>query len=119
MNGPDFDFDHWRKLAQTAPDEFERQRRAAVDRLIEDCNGTRQLKGLQCRIDLERARTRTPMKSCLRLSSLMWEQFLDFNNILHDWTLAKAGGATSATMGQVIPFSPAGTRSPGTEAGRR
>lgn len=103
MSRIDFDFDYWRDMAQTAPDEFERQRRAALEQLIDECNGTQRLRGLQCRIDMERIRTRTPMKSCLRLSTLMWDRFLDFNNALNHW--APSGGISPITeKAEIIPF---------------
>lgn len=105
MNRIDFDFDRWRDLAQTSPEEFERQRRAVVDQLIEGCDGARRLRGLQCRIDLERDRTRTPMKSCLRLSSLMWDRFLDFNDALNDGMLARVSMEPPETAGaKIVPF---------------
>ena len=105
MSRKDFDFDRWRDLAQQSPEEFERQRRVIVEQLIEDCNDTRRLRGLQSRIDLERARTRTPMKSCLRLSSLMWDRFLDFNEVLNDWMLARERMEPPVTAGaEIIPF---------------
>lgn len=43
----------------------------------------RRLQGLQCRIDLERMRARTPLKSCLRLSALMWDAFLECRDALN------------------------------------
>jgi len=70
-----FDFDEWSALAKAAPEEFESRRHDAIERIISNCTNTRRLRGLQCRIDLERARARTPMKSCVRISALMWDSF--------------------------------------------
>jgi hypothetical protein len=70
-----FDFDEWSALAKAAPEEFESRRHDAIERIISNCTNTRRLRGLQCRIDLERARARTPLKSCLRLSEMMWDSF--------------------------------------------
>jgi len=70
-----FDFDEWSALAKAAPEEFESRRHDAIERIISNCTNTRRLRGLQCRIDLERARARTPLKSCVRLSALMWDSF--------------------------------------------
>jgi hypothetical protein len=72
-----FDFDEWSALAKAAPEEFESRRHDAIERIISNCTNTRRLRGLQCRIDLERARARTPMKSCVRLSALMWDSFYE------------------------------------------
>lgn len=78
-----FDFDSWAMLARTAPDDFEQRRRAVIESQISSSDNVRRLRGLQCRIDMERIRARTPLKSCLRLSTLMWEAFVDLNNSLN------------------------------------
>lgn len=77
-----FDFDVWARLARTAPDEFEQRRRDAIESLISSSNNVRRLRGLQWRIDIERKRARTPLKSCLRISTMMWDAFMDLNNAL-------------------------------------
>ncbi|WP_109015842.1 DUF3135 domain-containing protein [Novimethylophilus kurashikiensis] len=71
-----FDFDAWRQLAEHSPEDFERQRRSAVEKVIngQGCN-TRRLLALQTRIDLEILRAKTPLNACLRLSVLMWDYF--------------------------------------------
>jgi len=71
----DFDFNEWIELAKVAPDEFERRRRDAVESLISSSDNVRLLRGLQCNIDMERVRAPTPLKSCLRLSNLMFNTF--------------------------------------------
>jgi hypothetical protein len=78
-----FDFDEWVVLAKTAPDEFEKRRRSVVENLISNSDNIRRLRGLQCSIDLERIRARTPLKACLRLSTLMSDAFLDMNTALN------------------------------------
>lgn len=78
-----FDFDEWAMLAKTAPDEFEQRRRDVVECLISNSDSIRRLRGLQCSIDLERIRARTPLKACLRLSTLMSDAFLDMNTALN------------------------------------
>lgn len=82
MNPDTFDFDEWVTLAKFAPDAFEQRRREHVDHLISEGTDIRRLRGLQCRIDMERTRARTAMKSCLRISSLMWDSFLDCQDAL-------------------------------------
>lgn len=79
-----FNFDVWAKLANTAPDEFEQQRREVVNSLISNSAGNiRRLQGLQFSIDLERMHARTPLKSCLRISTLMWDAFIELDNELN------------------------------------
>jgi hypothetical protein len=78
-----FDFDDWAVLARMAPDEFEQRRRDVVESLISSSDNIRRLRGLQCSIDLERIRARTPLKACLRLSTLMSDAFLDMNAALN------------------------------------
>ena len=77
-----FDFDEWAALARAAPDEFEQRRRDVVESYISNSSNIGRLQGLQCRINLERIRARTPLKSCLRLSTLMWDAFIEFNDML-------------------------------------
>jgi hypothetical protein len=77
-----FNFNSWAALARTAPDEFE-QRRRDVDEILYqiaatftacvDCNVTLTWKG----------HVRTPLKTCLHLSTLMWDAFIDLNNELN------------------------------------
>jgi hypothetical protein len=78
-----FDFDAWAKLARTSPDEFERQRCDIVESHIINSQNVRRLRGLQCSIDMERIRARTPMKACLRISTLMWDAFITLNNTMN------------------------------------
>lgn len=78
-----FNFDEWSALAKLAPDEFETRRNSAIEKVIQGCTNSRRLRGLQCRIDLERARARTPLKACIRLSSLMWDSLYECQDHLH------------------------------------
>jgi hypothetical protein len=74
-----FDFGCWMRLARSDPQAFERRRREVLEAVIRQAAPARRhrLEGLQCRIDLERRRARTPMAACLRLSSMMWESVND------------------------------------------
>ena len=78
-----FDFDSWAKLARAAPDDFEQRRRAVIESQISSSDNVRRLRGLQCLINMERMPARTPLKCCLRLSTLMWDAFVDLNNSLN------------------------------------
>lgn len=105
-----FDFDEWSVLARTAPDEFEQRRRKVIESLISNSgNSISRLQGLQCNIDLERMRARTSLKSCLRLSNLMWDAFITFNNALNACVdgdcLAISASSHSAKRAKIIPFS--------------
>jgi len=75
-----FDFDMWSRLAESAPQEFEQLRSSEVEKVILSAVNVRRMRGLQFRIDLERVRARTPMKSCLRLYSLTWDSFLELRD---------------------------------------
>ncbi len=81
-----FNFDEWAALAKTAPDEFDRQRLNVIESLISNSGKNfHRLQGLQCSIDLERIRARTPLKACLRLSTLMSDAHLDLNAALNTY----------------------------------
>lgn len=108
-----FDFDEWLVLARTDPNAFDCWRREIIDRAIE-CTVTydgdhRRLRGLQCRIDLERMRARTPLKACLRLSDMMWHSFFELKDTFAD-NLAKPPSPERTATASVIPFrkAPAG-----------
>lgn len=73
-----YDFDTWAALARNDPEGFEAKRQELIEAAIQNRFGCeRRLRGLQFRIDLERDKARTPLKACLRLSSLMWDSFAD------------------------------------------
>ena len=101
----DFDFDEWALLARTAPDEFEQRRRALIEIEILRSDNVHRMRGLQWRIDIERARARNPMDACVRLSNMMWDSFIDLNHALNDFvendfapTRAAAHSAQSAKI---------------------
>jgi len=94
-----FDFDEWAMLARTAPDEFEQRRRAVIESLISSSDHVRRLRGLQWRIDLERKRARTPLQACVRLSTLMWDSFMDLNHALNTFMENGSSSASSHSAG--------------------
>lgn len=103
-----FDFDEWSTLARMAPDEFESRRSLAIERIITTSVNMRRLRGLQCRIDLERARARTPLKACLRLSTMMWDSFYDCRDHLVILAYGPARNAPFYTQpkreAKILPF---------------
>jgi hypothetical protein len=97
---PEFDFQAWAKLARDNPEEFERAREREIRKIIDARPDLQhRLEGLQFRIDAERKLARTPLKACLRLSTLMWNSFYD----LKDQLDGLAAGMRSA---EALPASP-------------
>lgn len=82
----DIDFDAWMALHQSDPEEFERRRANLIQSVIESApkHYQRRLKGLQFQIDMERRRTNSPMQSCLRISSMMWDMFEQMRTNLNE-----------------------------------
>lgn len=80
---PRFDFDNWSKLGSTDPERFEQLRQHAIAGFLAARSNDRRLRGLQCRIDLERRRARTPLKACLTLSTMMWNKFHDLREVIN------------------------------------
>lgn len=72
------EFDGWADLADSDPDAFENLRRELIDDLIRSApEGRRQrLRCLQWRIEQERARSKTPLGACVRLTRMMWDKVL-------------------------------------------
>lgn len=71
-----FDFDAWANLAQSDPEAFEARRRATIDDFIASvpAHRRRRLYGLQCSLDLERRRAKTPLGACVRFHKLMMDK---------------------------------------------
>lgn len=102
-----FNFDEWSCLARVAPDEFETRRHSAIEKLIANGTNARRLRGLQCRIDLERIRARTPLKACLRLSSMMWDSLDQCRGALNRFTEVTGHYAPPKTTAHLPPVQTA------------
>ena len=90
-----FDFEAWATLAREQPEEFERRREQEIRKVIDARPDLQhRLEGLQFRIDAERKLARTPLKACLRISTLMWNSFYDLKDQL-DGLAAGAGDTES------------------------
>ncbi len=78
------EFDQWVALADEDPDAFERMRSALIEDFIEQAPPERQLRlrGLQWRIDQERARAGSPLGACIRISRMMWGRVFDRGGLL-------------------------------------
>ncbi len=75
MSNEEFDFDEWKELAEKNPAVFEKKRRDAIDRVVEQASGKHQkrLTRLQWRIDQERRRRKTPLGACIAISRMMFD----------------------------------------------
>jgi hypothetical protein len=103
-----FDFDEWAALAKSAPNVFEQRRIDYIEQLISDSSNVHRLHGLQCRIDMERMRARTAMRACLRISSLMWDSFFEYQSALDTFiqmsSASKNTSSLSIRSAQIINF---------------
>jgi hypothetical protein len=107
-----FDFEAWAALARENPDEFERQRRAAIASLIAGSPANRRrLEGVQFRIDMERKLAHSPLKACLRLSGMMWDTFLELRSGLAELgahaNAQRRGHLELVTSGEAAPAATA------------
>jgi len=80
----EFDFDEWRKLAETDPEAFELRRQQAVEAVIAKAPSDRQhrLRGLQWRVDMERRKYKEPLVRCQKVFSMMWKSVYDDHGLL-------------------------------------
>lgn len=79
-----FDFDQWAALSRSDPQAFEHLRAQVIDAYCQEMEPQHRpwLDSIRWRIDMERARARSPLQCCLKLSSLMWDRFFDLNEML-------------------------------------
>ena len=77
-------FEELTTLAQEAPEALEALRRQLCEQILQQApdHMCRRLKGLQFKIDMERRRAKTPMASCLKLSSMMNDSLLELKAAL-------------------------------------
>lgn len=79
-----FDFNEWCVLARTDSAAYSRRRTALIRIAIESASerNRNRLNGLQFRVDAECSLAHTPLKACLRISSMMWDSFNGLNEAL-------------------------------------
>ncbi len=80
----EYDFDKWMQLARDEPEEFERQRRIAIETAINAAPATmhQRLRGLQWRIDVEIERSNNPIECCVKISRMMIEKVYSKGGLL-------------------------------------
>ena len=91
-----FDFDYWMNLYQDDPEQFEINRAKLMDALLEQSPEDRKHRneGLLFQIDGIRRTTKTPIKSCMEISSLMWDSLLRLNNSFNNIDAIASGEQT-------------------------
>lgn len=73
----DFNFKEWSDLYEVDPEAYERRRGAVLEHFIQSAEPERRLALEQTlfRIEMSRKRSKTPLKTALEASNLMWESF--------------------------------------------
>ncbi len=97
-------------LARTDPDALEALRISMTQDVIRRASSPearRRLEGLQCRIDLERRRAKSPLGATVRISELMVEALADLNRAFHQETAPAYGHEESDPPNddaRILPF---------------
>ncbi|HEB99036.1 MAG TPA: DUF3135 domain-containing protein [Thiotrichales bacterium] len=103
---PVFDFDRWAKLADTDPDAFEAQRRAAIEQAIEQApERTRtRLRRLQWKLDQIRRTSGTPLAAAIRMNEMMWDRIAGKGGLLETLTQPLPARRAEAQAANVLDF---------------
>ncbi len=108
----EFNFDYWAKLAETDQEAFERERRAAIEELIDSGpeKYRHRLRQLQWKIDTIREVSPNPLASCIRLNDLLMDMtygeggLLDSLNALSDSELPAQRSSQLRESGMILEF---------------
>ena len=75
QNKIDFDFEAWMELYKQDPENFEKNRKALIQGLIDQAptRMQRRLNGLQWTIDSEIGLAKTPMQGCIKVYEMMMD----------------------------------------------
>lgn len=113
-NPQDYAFEDWRQLHETDPEAFELRRKEALEAVIlaAPADMQQRLRGVQFRVDMERARAGSDLAACLKAHSMMWDSLVRLRDALSELSdLQKDGmlGAvarapTEVRTATVIPF---------------
>lgn len=104
------EFEQLATLAEDDPEAFETLRAALIERFIEEAPEERRprLRCLQWRIDQERARAKTPLGACIRLTRMMWDRVLSPGGLVdHLQRLSeprRPSGANPRRGATILPF---------------
>ncbi|HHI94486.1 MAG TPA: DUF3135 domain-containing protein [Gammaproteobacteria bacterium] len=112
---PHVDFDEMLALAKTDPATFEAKRTEYIESFLTGVPAEKQarLRGLQWQIDQTRQLARTPMASCIAISSMMWDSLRQLGNqqrelvelsIRQTPQFASTKKSAPAAKGTIIPF---------------
>jgi len=76
------------ELAENSPDKLELILRENIAALIEQTSGShrRRLQGLQFQIDVQRKLAKNPVDSCVRISRMMHDSFIELDRALTNFT---------------------------------
>ncbi len=119
----EFDFDDWHRLHRADPQAFEARRKAALAAVIDGAPEHVQprLRGMQFRLEMERARAGSDLAACLKAQSLMWDSLTRLRDALEQLSAAAlpvrrvpdrtAQGTSGPPAAQVIAFPRSGRRS--------
>ena len=79
------DFDTLRDLIENSPEEVERILRKNIEQIYESVPNEqlRRLKGLQFKIDAQKKLAKNPMDSCVKMSRMMHDSFVELNSALN------------------------------------
>jgi len=104
----DFDFDHWSRIAQQEPEEFELMRQRLISDLIAQAPAhlKPRMTGLQWQVDQIRKQAGNPMAACLQISQKMWGNVLGESGLLQVLQAPKKILSTleKAPSGKVLSF---------------
>jgi len=91
-NNPLPDHKTLRELAENSPEKLELILRANIAALIEKTSGNhrRRLQGLQFQIDVQRQLAKNPVDSCVRISRMMHDSFIELNRALTNFNKNQA-----------------------------
>ena len=74
---PEFNFDSWARLYKDNPEEFERQRHAALRGVVDNAPEALKprLEGCLFKIEMHRRKAANPLHGVILASNMMWEAF--------------------------------------------
>ena len=110
----DYAFEDWQRLHESDPEAFEIRRKEALEAVIQTAPARMQqrLRGVQFRVDMERARAGSDLASCLKAQSMMWDSLLRLRDALAELSVLQKDGTLAAIVqtpaeartATVIPF---------------